>query len=94
VIGAVIGVVASLQLTAIIRVIEKIIGHQFYPAISTLSIFYRRSCTGCGVCAGHRPGAESVGKLVSGTPGKQYRSGEGVKRTIIKSKRRGDVLRI
>mgnify|MGYP000127666409 FL=1 len=29
VIGAVIGVVASLQLTAIIRVIEKIIGHQF-----------------------------------------------------------------
>ena len=29
VIGAVIGVVASLQLTAIIRVIEKMIGHQF-----------------------------------------------------------------
>jgi hypothetical protein len=88
VIGAVIGVVASLQLTAIIRVIEKMIGHQFLSGdIYFIDFLPSELRTGCGVCAGHRSGAESVGKLVSGAPGKQYRSGEGIERTIIKSKK-------
>lgn len=44
--GAVIGVIVSLQLTTIIRGLEKMVGHQFCRAISISLIFYRQSCVG------------------------------------------------